>query len=40
MTTVSDIVKVTIKELNLHKVQPTTEFEWNLVNNYLLEQCK
>ena len=40
MPTISDNVTVTIKELNLHKVHPTTEFEWNLVNNYLLEHCK
>jgi hypothetical protein len=39
-TQISDIVKVSIKELNLHKVEPTNEFEWNLVNNYLLEKCK
>jgi hypothetical protein len=37
---IRDMVKVTIKELNLSKVEPVTEFEWDLVNKYLLEQCK
>ena len=37
---IRDMVKVTIKELNLSKVEPITEFEWDLVNKYLLEQCK
>jgi hypothetical protein len=40
MAEVRDIVKFTITELNLHKVEPVNEFEWELVNNYLLEQCK
>lgn len=40
MATIRDMVKVTIKELNLSKVEPVTEFEWDLVNKYLLEQCK
>ena len=40
MPTVSDVVKVSIKELKLSKVEPTNEFEWNLVNNYLIEKCK
>lgn len=35
-----DIVKITIKELKLNKVEPVTDFEWDLVNKYLLEQCK
>jgi hypothetical protein len=39
-TQLRDMVKVTIKELNLSKVEPVTEFEWDLVNKYLLEQCK
>ena len=40
MAEIRDIVKFTITELNLHKVEPVNEFEWELVNNYLLEQCK
>lgn len=40
MPEVRDIVKVSIKELKFSKVEPTNEFEWNLVNNYLIEKCK
>lgn len=39
MAQIRDIVKVTIAELNLHKVEPMTDFEWQIVNNYLLEKC-
>ena len=35
---IRDTASFTIKELNLHKVNPTTEVEWNLINNYLLER--
>lgn len=40
MAEVKDIVKVSIKELKLNKVEPRTEFEENLVNTYLLSKCK
>ena len=39
-TQIRDMVKVTIKELKISKAEPNTEFEWDLVNKYLLEQCK
>lgn len=39
MYQVRDMVKVTIKELKFNKVEPITEFEWELVNKYLLEAC-
>lgn len=39
MAEVKDMVKVTIKELNLSKVEPNTETEWSIVNRYLLEKC-
>lgn len=35
---IRDTASFTITELNLHKVYPITEVEWNLINNYLLEQ--
>jgi hypothetical protein len=40
MAMVSDIVKVTIKELNLNKVEPITPVEWSVINNYLASICK
>jgi hypothetical protein len=40
MAMISDIVKVTIKELNFSKVEPITAADWQIVNNYLLERCK
>jgi hypothetical protein len=40
MNQVRDIVKVSIKELKFNKVEPVTEFEWDLVNKFLLEKCK
>jgi hypothetical protein len=40
MALVRDVVKVTITELKFSKVEPVTETDWQIVNNYLLEQCK
>lgn len=40
MAQIQDMVKITIKELNLSKVEPVTDTEWNIVNQYLLERCK
>ncbi len=40
MAAVSDIVKVTIKELKFSKVEPVTAADWQIVNSYLLERCK
>ena len=39
MAMISDIVKVSIKELKLDKVEPTTPAEWQIINNYLAEAC-
>lgn len=39
MAQIRDIVKVTIAELNLHKVEPVTDIDWKIINNYLLEKC-
>ena len=39
MTLVRDVVKVTITELKFSKVEPVTEADWQIVNNYLLERC-
>jgi hypothetical protein len=39
MAIVRDVVKVTIKELNLSKVEPITDTEWSIINNFLLDQC-
>ena len=40
MALVRDVVKVTITELKFNKVEPVTDTDWQIVNNYLLEQCK
>jgi hypothetical protein len=40
MALVRDVVKVTITELKFSKVEPVTEADWQIVNNYLLERCK
>jgi hypothetical protein len=40
MALVRDVVKVTIAELGFSKVEPTTNADWQIVNNYLLERCK
>ena len=40
MPEVRDVVKVSIKDLKFSKVEPVTEFEWDLVNKFLLEKCK
>lgn len=40
MALISDIVKVTIRELAFNKVEPVTKQDWQIVNNYLLEKCK
>lgn len=40
MALVKDVVKVTITELKFNKVEPVTEADWQIVNNYLLERCK
>jgi hypothetical protein len=40
MTLVRDMVRFSIRELNLSKIAPTNEQEWQIVNNYLLENCK
>ena len=39
MALVKDVVKVTITELKFSKVEPVTEADWQIVNNYLLERC-
>jgi hypothetical protein len=39
MALVRDVVKVTITELKFSKVEPVTEADWQIVNNYLLERC-
>lgn len=40
MALVRDIVKVTIAELGFNKVEPVSNLDWQIVNNYLLERCK
>lgn len=37
---IRDMVKVTIKELKLNKVEPTSDVDWKIVDKYLLERCK
>ena len=39
MALVRDVVKVSIAELEFDKVEPTSESDWQIVNNYLLERC-
>jgi hypothetical protein len=40
MPLVRDMVRFSIRELKLSKIAPTNEKEWQIVNNYLLENCK
>ena len=35
---IRDTASFTIKELKFHKVAPTTEVEWKLIESYLLEK--
>jgi hypothetical protein len=39
MALVRDVVKVSIAELKFNKVEPVSESDWQIVNNYLLERC-
>ena len=39
MALVRDFVKVSIAELGFDKVEPTSDADWQIVNNYLLERC-
>jgi len=34
---IREVATFTIKELKLHKVGPTTEVEWTIIERYLLE---
>ena len=40
MPLLRDMVKFSIRELKLSKIEPTNDKEWQIVNNYLLEKCK
>jgi hypothetical protein len=39
MALVRDVVKVSIAELKFNKVEPVSDADWQIVNNYLLERC-
>lgn len=38
MALIRDMVKVTISELGLNKIEPTTADEWRVVNAYLSDK--